>query len=324
MDLGEILSKAWKTIWKHKILWLFGFLASCGMAGRNAGGGGGGGGGSTASTQPGSFDAPNFLTPSTQRAFEDFFQTLADIPVWAWILIALGVIIGGIILSVLLQMLGTLGTTGVIKGTNMADESAEDDKPLSFSEIFKGLKPYYWKVFLFNIGYRVAGFLAIFILLLPIAILAACTCGLGMFLLIPIGWFIYVMVYFTQIAIIEEELGIFDAVGRSWQVIIKNLGQVVLMFLILGIGQLIAALVISLPLLISIVPLLVNLIATGFSNLTAGFVISAVLFLGTLPLMIFLNSVLHAYIIVSWTLTFRRLTAGDELNPTVISKEDEE
>ncbi len=321
MDLGEILSKAWKTIWKHKILWLFGFLASCGVSHGNAGGGGGG---STASSQPGSFDAPNFLTPSTQRAFEDFFQTLGDIPFWVWILIALGIIIGGIVLTVIFQMLGTLGTTGVIKGTSMADQAAEEDKPLSFGDIFKGLKPYYWKVFLFNIGYRVAISIVVFLLLLPIIVIAACTCGLGMFLLIPIGWFITVMVYFTKIAIMEEELGIFDAIGRAWRVIIKNLGSVVLMFLVLGIGQIIAALVISLPLLISVVPLVVNLMATGFSNLTAGVVVSAVLFLGTLPLMLFLNGVLQAYVIASWTLTFRRLTADDELNPTLLSKEDEE
>jgi hypothetical protein len=320
MDLGEILSKAWKTIWKHKILWLFGFLASCGISGGNAGGGGGS---SAASTQPGSFDAPNFLTPSTQRAFEDFFQTLGDIPIWVWILIALGVMIGGIILTVLLQMLSTLGTTGVIKGTSTADEAAEDENPLSFSEIFKGLKPYYWKVFLFNIGYRLAIFIVVIVLLLPIIIIAACTCGLGMFLLIPVGWFISVMVHFTQIAIIEEDLGIFDAIGRSWRVIIKNLGGVVLMFLVLGIGQIIAALVISLPLLISFIPLLINLITTGLSNLTAGFVISAILFLVTLPLMIFLNSILQAYIITSWTLTYRRLAGEDKLSPTVISKEDE-
>jgi hypothetical protein len=320
MDLGEIFSKAWKTIWKHKILWLFGFLASCGVTGGSAGGGGGG---STASTQPSTWDSPTFLSPSTQRGFEDFFQTLGDIPFWVWILIALVVFTAGIILAVLFQMAGTLGTTGVIKGTSMADEAAEDEKPLSFSAIFKGLKPYYWKVFLFNIGYRVAIFLVIFLLFLPIVVFAACTCGLGMFLLIPIGWFVSVMVYFTTIAIIEEDLGIFDAIGRAWRVIIKNPGSVILMFLVLGIGQLIAALVISLPLLIAFVPLLINLIVTGFSSLTTGFVISAVLFLGTLPLMLFLNGVLNAYILASWTLTFRRLTAEDELNPTVLSKEDE-
>ena len=31
MDFGEILSKAWKIIWKFKILWIFGILTSCGQ-----------------------------------------------------------------------------------------------------------------------------------------------------------------------------------------------------------------------------------------------------------------------------------------------------
>ena len=40
MNLGEVLSKAWKIIWKNKVLWIFGILSSCG---RGSGGGGGGG-----------------------------------------------------------------------------------------------------------------------------------------------------------------------------------------------------------------------------------------------------------------------------------------
>ena len=32
MDFGEVLSSAWKIIWKHKVLWIFGILVSCGSA----------------------------------------------------------------------------------------------------------------------------------------------------------------------------------------------------------------------------------------------------------------------------------------------------
>ena len=169
-----------------------------------------------------------------------------------------------------------------------------------------------------------AGFIASFILLVPIIIVAACTCGLGLFLLIPIGWFITVMVYFSIIAMMEEDLSIFPAIGRAWKVIIKHLGSVVLMFLVLGIGQIIAGLVISLPLLFSFVPLLINLIVTEFQNLTTGFVISAILFLGTLPLMVFLSGVLNAYVLASWTLTFRRLTGEEALAPAVLNEQGEE
>ena len=39
-NFGEVLTRAWQIIWKHRVLWIFGILASCGR-----GGGGGNGGG---------------------------------------------------------------------------------------------------------------------------------------------------------------------------------------------------------------------------------------------------------------------------------------
>ncbi len=43
-NFGEVLTRAWQIIWKNKILWIFGILASCARG--NAGGAGGGGGNS--------------------------------------------------------------------------------------------------------------------------------------------------------------------------------------------------------------------------------------------------------------------------------------
>lgn len=321
MDFSEILSKAWKTIWKHKILWLFGILAGCGAG--NAGGGGGGGGGGTSAIQP-MGNGQQFFGPSTQRAFEDFFNFLEAVPVWVWILIAIVFFVLMILLSVLFMLLGTLGTTGAIKGTILADEAEEDAKPLSFGEIFRGLKPHYWKVFLLNIGLRFAGFFIALFLIVPIILLAVCTCFLGLFLLIPIAWFVDLMVNFTTVAIIEEDQKLFPAIGRAWQVITRNLGNVLLMFLILGIGQLIAGLIIGLPLIVTPVPLLVNLLATGFRNFTTGLVLSWVLFLALIPLVIFLSGVLKAYVLSSWTLTYRRLIQQEALEPTVLSEESDE
>ncbi len=322
MDFGEILSKAWKTIWKHKILWLFGVLAGCGAA--NAGGGGGGGGGTSAvrtPSQPGMGNGPPFFGPSTQRAFQEFVNFLDSIPVFVWILVAIIFIVVMIVLSVLFLMLGTLGTTGVIKGTILADEADTDSKPLSFGEIFRGLKPYYWKVFLLNIGLRLAGFFIAIFLLLPIIILAVCTCFLGLFLLIPIAWFIDLMVNFTTVAIIQEEQDLFPAIGQAWKVITSNIGNVLLMFLILGVGQLIAGLIIGLPLIVVPMPILINLFASGFRNAATGLVVSGILFLALVPLIVFLSGVLKAYVLSSWTLTYRRLIQQEELEPTVLSEE---
>ena len=29
MDFSEVLGKAWRIIWKHKVLWIFGIFAGC-------------------------------------------------------------------------------------------------------------------------------------------------------------------------------------------------------------------------------------------------------------------------------------------------------
>ena len=321
MDYGKILSKAWKTIWKHKILWLFGVLAGC-----SASGGGGGGGGQGSSSFSGSSggsggfqDGPSFMGPQAQHNFNQFFRSLSEVQPWVWVAIGLGVLVLVIVLSILALMAGTLGTTGVIKGAAMADRASEEDKPVSFGAIFKGIKPYYWKVLLLTVGVNVAGLILGLILALPIILFAVCTCFLGLFLLIPIGWFVNAMVTFTTIGIIEEDLGIFEAIGRAWNLIIKNLGDIAVMFLILGVGQFVIGLVIALPIFVSIMPMMINLIASGGGMFKTGMIISLVMFLIALPLTIFLSGVLRAYVLTSWTLTYRRMAEKSELEPEVIS-----
>jgi hypothetical protein len=320
MDYGKVLSKAWKTIWKHKILWLFGVLAGCSASG--GGGGGGGRGSSNISSSSGGNgfqDGPTFLGPQAQHNFDQFFNSLSEVQPWVWVVIAIGVLLLVVILSILALMAGTLGTTGVIKGAAMADRASEEDKPISFGAIFKGIKPYYWKVLLLTVGVNVAGLIVGLILALPIILFTVCTCFLGLFLLIPLGWFINAMVTFTTIGIIEEDLGIFEAIGRAWDLIIKNLGDIAVMFLILGVGQFVIGLVIALPIFVSIMPMMINLIASGGGMFKTGMIISLVMFLIALPLTIFLSGVLRAYVLTSWTLTYRRMAEKTEMEPEVIS-----
>ncbi|MFU8826817.1 MAG: hypothetical protein ACNA70_04915 [Brevefilum sp.] len=319
MNYGEILSKAWKVIWKHKILWLFGVLAGCSATGGGGGGGGGGSAGSGASNftvQPGS---PNFIAPATQQALENVFQFLSSIPWWAWVLLVIGLVALGFFLSVLFLMAGTLGQAGVIKGASMADAADQDAPALSFGAVFTALKPHYWKVLLLNLGIRIAGGILTLILVVPIVILALCTCCLGFLLVIPIGWLIDTLLAFTTIAIVEEGMGVFPAIGRAWRVITRNLVNVLVMFLILGLGGLIVSLLIALPLMTIPLPLVTNLVITGGQSITAGLVLSVLLFLVFIPLVIFLGGVLRAYILASWTLTYRRLILNADLTPTVLT-----
>jgi hypothetical protein len=201
----------------------------------------------------------------------------------------------------------------------MADEGDQDAPAFTFGAVFAGLKPHYWKVLLLNLGYRLAGGNLTLILMVPIVILAICTCCLGLLLVIPIGWFIDTLLTFTTIAIIEEGMGIFPAIDRAWRVITRNLVSVLVMFLILGLGGLIVGLLIALPLVTIPLPLVANLVITGGQLITARLILRALLFLAFIPLAIFLGGVLRAYILASWTLTYRRLILASELTPTVLT-----
>jgi len=328
MKIGDVLSKAWKIIWKNKILWLFGVLAGCSAShGGGGSGGGGGGGGAAASNgsgmmppQNGFHNGPSILAPSAQRAFENFARTISEIEPWVWITIAIGLVILAILIGILSFFLGTLGTAGVIKGAGMGDRAEEDDKPVSLGAILKAIKTSYWKVILLRLGLSVAGFLVVMILLLPIILFTVLTCFTGLLLLIPIGWFIKVLVDFTIIAIVEEDQGIFEAIGRAWTLMIKNLGQVIIMFLILGVGQIVVGLVIGLPMILIPLPIIINLISTGMQNMTVSLAISGILLLVIVPVVIFLSGVLRAYVLTAWTLTYHRLAESDPLDLEVISK----
>lgn len=319
MNFGEVLTKAWKIIWKHKILWLFGILAGCGAA--QGGGGGGGGNAVYSGEQSGHYGGPSVMSPGLENSFSNFFQRMAEVPVWVWILIAIFVILVMFALSFLALMAGSLGTSGVIKGASMADKADPEDKPLSFGHIFKEVKPYYWKVFLLQLGLRFVGFFIVLFLLIPIILLTVCTCFLGLFLLIPIGWFLELMVYFTIIAILEEDKGIFDGIQRAWQMITRHLGDVFVMFLILGVGQMILGLLFIFPLLALPIPILINLLVTGFKAVGIGLVVSMVLFMLLIPVIVFVVGVVKAYVLTSWTLTYRHLLDEEELEPVVLNKE---
>ena len=315
MNYGDILEKTWKIIWKHKILWLFGVLAGCGAAGSGGGSGGGAGSSSNFTAQPPSLD---FMGNGTVQAFEDIGRFITSIPVFVWIWLVITLISVGFILSVIFFLVGALGQTGVIKGASLADQADVEDSPLSLSTLFNALKPHYWKVVLLNLAVVVIGLIGGVFLIVPIFIITICTCFVGPILFMIIGWFINVLVNFIMIAIIEEDLGIIEAVGRAWRVLTRNLGRVVVMFLILGIGSIIITIIIGLPALIIPVPLVVNLIITGAESFVVGLIISVFLSLIIMPLIIFLSGVLQAYILSAWTLTFRRLTQDNGFEPTVL------
>jgi len=297
MDFGYVLRRAWEIIWKFKVLWIFGILASCGQATTSEG--------SNLSYQ---FSGDDSNIPPQ---FERFFTQLD--PGAIALLIGLGILIM-LIIIVLIVLLGTVGRIGLIRGTLKAEQGADR---LTFGELWREGLTYFWRVFGLNLLIGVIIFLVFLAIFIPGAILTAVTVGLFALcliplacLLVPVYWAITVVIEQANVALVVEDLGIIQAIQRGWQVVRDNIGSMLVMSLILVVGVgLIGGAVIGLPLILVATPAIIGYSSGTVDAIRNGWILSGLFLLIYLPILLVLSGILRSYISSAWTLTFMRLTA---------------
>lgn len=298
MDFGYVIKRAWQIIWKFKVLWIFGILASCGQA-SNSGG--------QNSGYRYSFSGNDVnLSPR----IEQFFNQLN--PAIVALLIAIAIIVA-LFLIVIAILLGTVGRVGLIRGTVKAEQGAEK---LTFGELWREGLSYFWRVFGLNLLIGIIIFLAVVILAILAVVFTIGTLGLFVLcllpiicVLIPVVWAISVIIEQANVALVVENLGIMDAINRGWQVVRNNIGSMIVMSLILFLGvSLIGGAIIGLPLLIVLAPMAAGYVSGTNEAIRNGWLVSGLFFLVYLPILIVLSGILRAYTSSAWTLTYLRLT----------------
>ncbi len=303
MDFGYVLRRAWEIIWKFKVLWIFGILASCGQAS-----------GTSGSNSGYRFSAQDTtVTPEIQNFFNRLSPAFITFLIIAAILVVLVLVAAAI-------LLGTVGRVGLIRGTVKAEQGAAK---LTFHELWREGLAYFWRVFGLNLvigliilfAVVVLGFLGVILSIGTLGIFLICLIPL-LCLLIPIFWLISIIIEQANVALVVENLDIIEAIKRGWQVFIENIGTMIVMGLILVVGVgVIGGIIIGLPLLAIAAPAAVG-IATGiFVNMRNGIIISAILFLVYLPFLLVFSGILRAYTQSAWTLTFLRLTTKPAVQP---------
>ena len=305
-NFGEVLTRAWQIIWKHKVLWIFGILASC----ARGGGSGSSGGGGNSGYQTGSGDNP-FSGDKIERVMNQVGNFLENN--W-WIIVA--VVVGIILLSFVFYFLGMMGRVALIRGVAQADKDAES---LSFGELWAESMPFFWRVFGLNflIG------LAFLVLFIPLVLFGIVTAGIGFLCLIPLlcimvplSWVVMAIIEQAQNAIVLEDLNMLDGFKRGWEIVKANAVPIIIMMLILGIGSGIIGVIIALPIIIAVVPAVIGM-AVSQQTLTP-FYIAAACCVAYFPVLLFFNGILTAYIQASWTLTYLRLVKPQEEAPVII------
>jgi hypothetical protein len=301
MNIGEILSKAGKIIWKYKVLWIFGIFASC-SANIN----------STGSSTRSSYtytDLPPGLT-----------RTLDNVDIWIWVAIGVVLFILTLVIIAIVMALSTFGRIGLVQGTALADE--DEDAEITFSGLFNSGKPFFWRVLgmnlliglIFFVAFVLIGFFYLFATLFTLGFALICLLPL-LCLLVPIIWFISTFVEMANVAVVVDDLSITEGIQRGWTVFKDNLGNMVVMALVLILGGMVVSMFVSIPLMLAMAPMAFGFFSLLFgdaNNLSIGsIVLSSLCMVAYLPILLVVGGIVRAYILSAWTLTYLRLTRED-------------
>lgn len=294
MQIGEVLSKAWAIIWKHKVLWIFGILA--GISGANT-------------TSSYSQSSEGQQLPSQ---FENYINQVQD---WQIALFVLFVILVVILLVILLVFLNTMGRIGLIRGASQVDRGVEK---LSFGELFRGGLPYFWRVFGLNLIVGLAFALVIIMIIvasIPLAItVVGLLCVIPVFCLLgPLGFLVNLVIEVSNNVMVIEGKGIMDGLRRGWQIVSAHLGQIILLGAILMLISWGVGFIIGLPFALFLAPLVAGLIMGTDISMSGGALITVLCLVGYLPILFLLNGILQGYIHSAWTLAYLRLTARNPI-----------
>ena len=313
-NFGEVLTRAWEIVWKHRVLWIFGVLASCGR------GGGGNGGGSGSGGNDGGSGNPPDLPPQVTEGLQWIEQNIA---LFFVLLCAIVLLIVLITLAI-----GAVGKIGLIRGTAQADGGAPS---LVFGQLFSEGTPYFGRVFglsalLILPPFVLAMIIAVMVVsglaasggdpttlagTVPLAICCAC-------LFVPLMFVLGMIFQQAERAVVLDEMGIMPALSQGWELFKKNLGPIIVMAIILGVIGFVVGLIVALPIFIIVFPAAV---AYGLGNAqnNTPVILGTVCFCLYLPILLLLNGILVAYTESAWTLTYMRLTrkpdTGTDIKP---------
>ncbi len=287
-DFGEVLTRAWKITWGHKILWVFGLI----------------------SMLLGLLFLPLAFAPSVSIFMSD------DVPVWieepAYMFGFIGIFI---ILMLVSFIVGAITQAAIAVGVLNAER---DGGKSSFGEVLKASVPFFKRFLGIMLIYAGGILLVVFAVFALQMFISMATFGLGAICMVPLQFLMYPLMFIAYAwleqalaSIVVDDLGVFAAVRRGWQVFRKNLLPVALMTLImyLGIGILTGFVYIPLMLPLFAMPFVM---VEGIENSRVILLVASLCMVIYLPILAAFQSIALTFMKSGWILTYLRLTRKPE------------
>jgi hypothetical protein len=303
MSIGEVLSRAFGIFFKHKALWLFGLLAGIS---------GGLGGGVNYSY---SFDT------SANSGMNSWLAQLVDAisaghyPVETILRIA---VVLFILWSLILLLISVVGRVGVVRGAWVAEEGYQVPVNWLGSEARRLYSKAVWLVLLgqapvlLGTAFLMFGMPALMndsVRSGRVGDAFALVCLGGVFLLALAIAVILLnfSIEFGLVSLTNEGYGIGASLSRGWGLVRRNLGQVIILALVLGAVQLLVMALV----LIAFVPLLMDAFHFRINLTDVGSILAGGL-LG-LPFSLFTYALISGFAETVWMVAFRRLLAHEAM-----------
>jgi hypothetical protein len=289
MDFGKLLSEAWKITWRHKVLWVFGLLASCAASGLSGGNGTSGfnfpSGNTTSTGSAPSGALPPLNQYQIQRMLDQIGPYLAVFAVLACVVILIGLIAWAI---------GIIGRGALVAGIDQAQTEGGTSFGKGWAAASAKFKPLFGMNLLLALPGLLMGFVAIIIAVLssgaliaaissasssrsgdPSALVASIFGAFACFIpLACVGFVLEVVIailrLFGERAIMLEGLSAMDGLKRGWAVFRANAGNSLLLGIMLVILGMIVGFVIGLAALPIVLPIAGAAMAAGSNAKGAG------------------------------------------------------
>jgi len=154
--------------------------------------------------------------------------------------------------------------------------------------------------------------------------------GIGLLLLcmVPVicvlalaGLAVRILIFFARFAVVLEDLTPMAAFRRGWNILIANIGSVLILGIILVIAGAVFGFIVSLPLIIAVVPVVAGAIGTAATgkavSLAAGAIFALVCCAIYVPVLIVLHGVYETWATSAWTLAYEQFIGAGPAAPAV-------
>lgn len=292
-DFGEVLSRAWQITWKHKVLWGYGFLQ----------------------TMASFLLLPLALIPAFAPLISDRSGEMLNEP-WFFALF----IVAFLVLLLALYPLSVVVNGALSIGVLAAEQGEEK---LSFMELVRESFPFFWR--LLGLMLLFAGGMLLFMLIFFAlqSILSIVTLGVGAMCMAPLSLLTYPLFFVwyawmeqSMAAIVVDKMNVLDAARQGWGIFRKNMGEVVVIGLVLYFGMSILAGFAMTPMM---VPFFAIPFAIGVEEFSRTILIVAGVFAAVyLPLFGIFQGAVMAFMKSGWILTYLRLTRSPKLGTLLV------